>query len=282
MSNSQIRRSVIAGTWYPGRKETLRTAVETYFNQVVLDSLSDTLQGEVKSLISPHAGYIYSGQVAAYAYRTVVGKKYDAVIVAGPSHRIAFHGVSVYDGGGYETPLGVVPIDIDLAGLILKEDSSLFAAPETHQAEHSIEIQLPFLQVALGDFQFVPLLMGDQDRRTCEQVAGAISRAAKGRKILVVGSSDLSHYHTYHQAVKLDAAVLKSLEDFDAPGLLDGLQNRSSEACGGGPMALAMMVAKALGADRAKVLKYLNSGDVTGDKSGVVGYAAAAFYQRII
>jgi MEMO1 family protein len=282
LNNGQIRKSVIAGTWYPGRKEALRTAVETYFSQVTLNSLSEALEGEVKSLISPHAGYIYSGQIAAYAYRTVLEKKYDAVIVAGPSHRIAFHGVSVYDEGGYETPLGVVPIDVELAKLIVKEDSSLFAAPEKHIEEHSIEIQLPFLQVALGNFRFVPLLMGDQDRRTCEHVAGAISRAAKGRKILVVGSSDLSHYHAYHQAVKLDAAVLKTLEDFDPQGLLDGIQNRSSEACGGGPMALAMMVAKELGADQAKVLKYLNSGDVTGDKSGVVGYTAAAFYQRMI
>ncbi len=281
MKRGQIRKSVIAGTWYPGRKDALRSTIEDFFSRVSPDALAGVREGDVLSLISPHAGYIYSGQVAAHAYRAIQGKTYDAVIVAGPSHRIPFRGVSVFDEGGYETPLGIVPVDLELAGRIADEGGALFSGPEKHAEEHSIEIQLPFLQVALGDFRFVPLLMGDQDRRTCEQVARAIGGAAGGRKILVVGSSDLSHYHSYDQAVELDAVVLKHLKNFSPQELLDDLRVNSAEACGGGPMAVAMLAARELGADQARVLKYLNSGDVTGDKRGVVGYAAAAFYRKV-
>ena len=140
-----------------------------------------------------------------------------------------------------------------------------------------MEIQLPFLQVALGDFSFVPLVMGDQNENTCQELAAAIYKAAGGKKILIVGSSDLSHFHNYNMAKKLDAIVLGYLKDSDAAGLLETLENGTAEACGGGPMAVAMLVARMLGANKAHLLKYANSGDVTGDKSSVVGYAAAVY-----
>jgi AmmeMemoRadiSam system protein B len=270
-----LRKSVIAGSWYPGKASILRQDIEKYFA-----AAPDTdLKGEIVGLIVPHAGYVYSGQVAAYAYKLIRGQKYEAVIVVGPSHRVAFHGVSVFGRGGYETPLGVVPIATDLADVIRTFGKTVEEIPAAHLQEHSLEIQLPFLQVALGDFSFVPLVMGDQNAETCYNLAEAIYRAVKGKKVLIVGSSDLSHFHNYNMAMQMDAIVLKHLQDSDTDGLLKSLDSDICEACGGGPMVVTLLAAKLLGARQSQLLNYANSGDVTGDKSSVVGYAAAAYYK---
>jgi hypothetical protein len=268
-----LKKSVIAGSWYPGNPTILKKDIENYFNSVPYLEL----EGEVVGLIAPHAGYTYSGQVAASAYNLVRGKKYDAVIIVGPSHRVAFHGVSIFSTGGYETPLGIVPVAEELAKKIKILSKTVVDIPEAHLQEHSVEIQLPFLQVALGNFSFIPLVMGDQGANTCQELAKAIYEAARGEKILIVGSSDLSHFYNYNMAKKMDAAVLRHLEDGDAVGLLESLENGTAEACGGGPMVVAMLVARMMNANKPHLLKYANSGDVTGDKSSVVGYAAAVY-----
>lgn len=268
-----FKKSVIAGSWYPGVPSILRRDIENYFNSVPYLEL----EGEVVGVIAPHAGYVYSGQVAANAYNLVRGKKYDAVIIVGPSHRVAFHGVSIFSTGGYETPLGIVPVAEELANKIKILSKTVVDIPEAHLQEHSVEIQLPFLQVALGNFSFIPLVMGDQGANTCQELARAIYEAADGKKILIVGSSDLSHFYNYNMAKKLDAVVLRHLKDGDAVGLLESLENGTAEACGGGPMVVAMLVARMMNANKPHLLKYANSGDVTGDKNLVVGYAAAVY-----
>ena len=270
---NDLKKSVIAGSWYPGAPSILRSDIENYFNSVP----ELELEGEVVGVIAPHAGYVYSGQVAANAYNLVRGKKYDAVIVVGPSHRVAFHGVSIFSTGGYETPLGIVPVAEELAKKIKIFSKTVVDIPEAHLQEHSVEIQLPFLQVALDNFSFIPLVMGDQGANTCQELARAIYEAARGKKILIVGSSDLSHFYNYNIAKKLDTVILRHLKDGDANGLLESLENGTAEACGGGPMVVAMFVARMMGANKAHLLKYANSGDVTGDKSSVVGYAAAVY-----
>jgi MEMO1 family protein len=267
-----IKKSIIAGSWYPGNPSILRRDIENYFN-----SASAELKGEIVGLIAPHAGYMYSGQIAAYAYNLTRGKKYDAVIVVGPSHRVAFHGVSVFSRGGYETPLGIVPVDEELAEKIKKISPIVTDFPGAHLQEHSVEIQLPFLQVALGDFSFLPLVMGDQDAPTCQELAEAIYKASRGKKILMVGSSDLSHFYSYNKAKKMDAIVLDYLKNGDAAGLLKSLEKGEVEACGGGPMAVVMLAARMMKANKAHLLKYANSGDVTGDKNSVVGYTSAVY-----
>ena len=269
-----IRKPAIAGSWYPGDPEALRKEIRGFFDRVDRRSF----EGYVIGLIAPHAGYMYSGQVAAYGYKLIEGKSYDAVVVVGPSHRYPFRGVSIYEDGAYETPLGVVPVDRDLSAKILAKSRRVSPVLMAHQQEHSLEIQIPFLQVALGDFSFVPLIMGDQDEATCEDLAAAIVAAAGNRHVLIVGSSDLSHFHTYNQAMAMDGVVLDHIREMDARGLLRDLNQDLCEACGGGPAAVAMMASRRLGADGAEVLKYANSGDVTGDRSSVVGYAAAVFY----
>ena len=270
-----LRKSVIAGAWYPGDSKVLRADIERYLKKVPpLES-----DGQVVGVISPHAGYVYSGEVAAHAYKTIKGQSFDSVIVIGPSHRVYFRGISVYDRGGYETPLGIVPVDVALAEKIMDSGEHISFIPSGHAQEHSVEIQLPFLQVVLGSFEFVPIVMGDQKRQACEELTEAIVNAVMGKKVLVVGSSDLSHYHPYEQAVKMDARVVSRLEEMDVDGLFNDLESGVSEACGAGPIAVTMMVARRLGADQAKLLRYANSGDVTEDRSGVVGYAAAAFFK---
>jgi MEMO1 family protein len=269
-----LRKAAIAGSWYPGHASALKQDIEKYFANVPdLD-----LKGEISGLIAPHAGYLYSGQVAAYAYKLICGRSYATVVIVGPSHRVAFPGVSIFSRGGYETPLGVVPIAEEIADNIKNFSGIVNDIPTAHLQEHSLEIQLPFLQVALGDFSFVPLVMGDQRADACYELAEAIYQAVKGKKILLVGSSDLSHFHNYNKASQLDAVVLKYLQFGDAAGLLKSLDSDIGEACGGGPMAVAMLVAQKMGAEKSKLLKYANSGDVTGDKSSVVGYASAVFY----
>ncbi len=269
-----LRKSAIAGSWYPGKSATLRQEIEKYFAYVP----DLYLEGEIAGIVAPHAGYLYSGQVAAYAYKLIRGKKYDAVVIVGPSHHVAFPGVSVFSRGGYETPLGIVSISEDLAENIKNFSGIVKDIPVAHLQEHSLEIQLPFLQVALGDVPFVPLVMGDQKADTCYELAEAIYSALQDKKVLIVGSSDLSHFHNYNVASQMDAVALKHLQSGDAAGLLKSLNSDICEACGGGPMAVAMLVAKKMGAEKAQLLKYANSGDVTGDKSSVVGYAAAVYY----
>jgi AmmeMemoRadiSam system protein B len=269
-----IRKSVVAGSWYPDNPRTLREDIETYFNRVT----EDPVQGKIIGLVAPHAGYIYSGQVAAHAYKQIMNKYYDVVIVVGPSHRLLFNGVSVLNKGGYETPLGIVRVHEDIANKIMKRNENISDIKAAHVQEHAIEIQLPFLQVALGDFDFVPIVMGNQDYQMCKELAETIIRAVENKNALVVGSSDLSHFYPYTRAMEMDQLVLKHIKKMDAVGLARDMEENLCEACGGGPIVATTMVAKRLGADKARLLKYANSGDVTGDKHSVVGYASAIFF----
>jgi AmmeMemoRadiSam system protein B/AmmeMemoRadiSam system protein A len=272
----EVRRPAVAGSFYPSDPQTLSREVRDFFSRVPREKVG----GEIVALVSPHAGYIYSGQVAAYAFKLVEGMKYDAVVVVAPSHRAYFHGASVYDRGGYETPLGLLPVDKGLCQKLKEESNLIHFVAQAHAQEHSLEVQLPFLQEALGQFHLVPIVIGDQSYRTCEAVGKAIARATQGKKVLLVASTDLSHFHSYDEAVKLDNVILEDLRAFDPKRLAEDLNSGKGEACGGGPVLAAMIAAQERGANGAQVLKYLNSGDVTGDRSSVVGYGAATFVKN--
>jgi AmmeMemoRadiSam system protein B/AmmeMemoRadiSam system protein A len=272
----EVRKPAVAGSFYPGDGKTLYRQVRELLSQAAKEEVA----GEIVGLVSPHAGYIYSGLVAAHAFKTVEGMMFDAVVVVAPSHRVRFQGASVYDRGGYETPLGVLPIEKDLCQKLKSESNLIQFLPQAHSQEHSLEVQLPFLQEVLGKFNLVPMILGSQDYRSSETVGKAIARAVKGKKVLLVASTDLSHYHPYDRAVQLDKIILDDIQAFDAQKLGRDLDAGKGEACGGGPVMAVMVAAKELGANRARILKYMNSGDVTGDRSGVVGYAAAAFFRN--
>lgn len=280
MRKEEIRHSVIAGSWYPGNPVTLENEIKSFLANVE----SPKVRGRIVALISPHAGYMYSGQVAAYAYKQVQGEKISTVIIVAPSHRAYFHGASIYKKGSYETPLGLVPLDYAMIDSIMSNDSDIGYVPQAHAQEHSLEIELPFLQVVLRDFKLVPIVMGDQSWDNCMKLANAIVKAVKtapgSKSILLVASSDLSHFHPYKSAVELDKTLLDDVGEFNPQKLNESLQKGKCEACGGGPIMTIMLAAKGLGATKAKVLKYENSGDVTGDKSSVVGYMAAVLYDN--
>jgi AmmeMemoRadiSam system protein B/AmmeMemoRadiSam system protein A len=275
MAKQNIRESVIAGSWYPGDPATLTKDIKGYLARVP----EKKIDGELVALISPHAGYIYSGQVAAYSYELLEGRHYDIVVIVAPSHHARFHGASIYPRGGFRTPLGIVPIDETICDELLDKSPITNSLPEAHAQEHSLEIQLPFLQVVLKDFKLVPIVMGEQDLATCEELGRVIAAVIKGKNALVVASTDLSHFHPYDQAKALDKVVLDRVAAFDAQGLSRDLDQGRCEACGGGPVVAVMVAARALGADKGEVLHYANSGDVTGDRSSVVGYMAAALYK---
>jgi AmmeMemoRadiSam system protein B len=272
-----IRKSTIAGSWYPGRPDSLRSQIQGFLKAV---PESAPPAGELVALISPHAGYQYSGGVAAHAYKLLINQPFKQVVIVAPSHRHAFRGASIDQKSGYETPLGLIPVDQALSRE-LREKSKIFRyVPEGHAREHALEIQIPFLQETLKEFSITAIIQGSQDEETSEELARALAQVLKGKKVLLLASSDLSHFHTYDQAKDLDKKVLDRVAAFDEKGLMQDLKVDRVEACGGGPLVTVMKTARLLGANESRVLQYANSGDVTGDRSGVVGYLAAAFYKR--
>lgn len=272
----EIREPAVSGTFYPNPPEILSRDVKKYLE----NAKKEKIDGEIVALVAPHAGYMYSGQVAAHAYKLIEGKSFDSVMVVAPSHRIDFKGASLYDRGAYRTPLGLVPIDLELSKKMMERWKGVRFFPEAHAQEHSLEVQLPFLQIVLKSFKLIPVVMEPYwSHETCQSLSQAIAETVRGKNVLLVASTDLSHFHSYEKAVSLDQVVLQHLDRFEIEGLSRDLREGRCEACGGGPIITVMLAAKALGANRGKVVKYLNSGDVTGDRSRVVGYAAAAFYK---
>lgn len=261
----KIRKSIIAGSWYPGNASELKEMLKEFYSNVNEQSL-----GYLVGLVEPHAGYIYSGQVAAYGYRQIKNKNYKKVIILGPSHRHSFYGISIANYTHFETPLGLVKVSEETKKLL--DESGIFLdEPLAHLQEHSVEIQLPFLQYSLGnDFEIIPLVVGSLTDKDVEEAANILISHMDGNT-LIIASSDLSHYHDYNTAVSLDKRCIDSILR------LDYQEAKKCEMCGYYPVLILMKIAEKLDL-KTKLLRYANSGDVTGDKSGVVGYAAIAFY----
>ena len=272
---ARVRQPAVAGAFYDADPDVLRRHVDSLLDQ----ARGATVKGSIKGLVSPHAGYIYSGSTAAVGYRLLRGKSYDAVILVGPSHREFFTGASIYPGDSYRTPLGDVPVHKEMRDELVKEGGTIMLSDAGHRGEHCLEVQLPFLQRVLGEFSIVPIIIGNQRREFCLALGNALAKAASRRNVLLVASSDLSHYHPYDEAVKLDRQVIGLVEALDEKTMMDQIEEERIEACGGGPVVSVMHAAKLLGANRSQVLFYCNSGDVTGDKDAVVGYLSAAFLQ---
>ena len=254
--------------WYPSKAVALRREVSEYLDQApALD-----LPGDVVGLVAPHAGYFFSGHVAGAGYRQVRDGDYETVVLIGPDHTgVAMGGLTFADYDAWHTPLGDVPVDRELIAAL---GERINLQQVDHEREHSLEVQLPFLQTAMSDFKLVPIIMGDQAPTTCRELGLAIADVVGDRRVLLVASTDLSHYFSYDHARQLDEGTLKYVLDFDAEGLAGALARGKAQACGGGPVASVMCAARVLGASQAHLVKYANSGDVWGDRSQVVGYAA--------
>ncbi len=276
-----IRQSVIAGSWYPAQPDVLRRTLEGY----LADVEKVELEGELKALISPHAGYAYSGPTAAYAYKQLEdGPAFDTVAVLSPSHQAYLGRFAVTKADYYETPLGLVEVDAELVEALGKEVTLNRVG---HDGEHSLEIQLPFLQQVLGPFTLLPVMLGeplsnDRSLATCRELSTALAKLLRDSKALLVASTDLSHLYDYNDVVRHDRVMVELVERFDIESLARALMEGRCQACGGAPVVAALLTAQALGANRAKVLHHTNSGDVTGNRrpgSYTVGYMAAAIYQ---
>jgi hypothetical protein len=273
---SPVRASPIAGSWYPGEARALRAEVDRY----LADVPATLLPGRLIGLIAPHAGLRYSGPVAAHAYAMLRGRDRLVAVLVGPSHRAAFDGVALYGRGAFETPLGRAVIDEALAARLLEGSDVVFADERPHRLEHCLEMQLPFLQHLVPDLRIVPLLMGRQVRDEVDALARALALVAGAPDVLLIASSDLSHYHPAPVANRLDAEVIAEVEALRPEGLMDLLERSHDHACGGGPMVAVMKASRDAGARAARVLRYADSGDAgERDKSRVVGYVAAALLE---
>jgi hypothetical protein len=274
---TDIRRPAVAGQFYPGDAAKLAKLIAGYFAKVDKVAIS----GRPTALICPHAGYQYSGKVAAKAYKLLEGEQYDTVVVVSPYHRNFFQGCSVYEGDGYETPLGVIEIDTEVAEKIGSINPLVYLSRQGHgtgaqRGEHSLEVQLPFLQIVLGKFKLVPIIMGDQEEESVRGLGEVLASVLNGRNALMVASTDLSHFHPEKEANRLDGKVREAIESFDPAEVMRVLSSGEGEACGGGPVAAVMTAAKRLGSDAVKFIDYRTSGATTGDFNEVVGYLSAA------
>ncbi len=274
---SRVRKPAVAGTFYPADPKELAKMVDGFLAQAKVPAIKDLV-----AVVSPHAGYPYSGPVAGYSYALLKGRKVERVVVISPSHIDNFDFSAVFDGTAYATPLGTVPVDqafaakLGAAGALVK----VFSRGHTvsgGRPEHALEVQLPFLQRVLGKFQLVPVVMGDQSYEASRALGLALAELIQGTGTIIVASSDLSHFHPYATAVSLDRKTLRAIEEWDYLSLSRNLERRVWEACGGGPIVAAMIASERLGARQATLLKYANSGDTAGDKTQVVGYGAMAF-----
>ena len=285
---TDLRPMSVAGTWYPAAADRLQFEVERCLEGASIDDVAAPV-----AIIAPHAGLKYSGPVAAFAYHALGDARYSSIVLVGPSHFVGFRGVSIWPRGAWQTPFGPVQVDEQLAEAIRAASQEVAEHRDAHGREHSLEMQLPFIAHLLPGVPIVPMVMGYQSRETAFGLGDAIARALSGPEgpplrrerssgpsgpPLLVASSDLSHYQDARTAAKMDGVVLQHVEQLDADGLMQALEEEPQHACGGGPMVAVMHAARLLGASRARVLKYGDSGDVSGDKSAVVGYMAAAIW----
>lgn len=243
----------------------------------------ETLPGPIVGLVCPHAGYEYSGAIAAAGYKQLTGLSFSTVVVVSPSHRAFFRGCSVYSGGAYRTPLGDIPVDLEFCARLTETDPLIALSDIGHEAigggfEHGLEVHLPFLQIVLGQFSLVPIVMGDQEYQTARRLGELLGSISKLGRTLIVASSDLAHGHDYQTTRRLDATAAEAIQSFSHNKFYDLYSDGACEACGGGPITATMIATQSMGADGAKLLSRTTSADVTGDKAGyIVGYLAAVF-----
>jgi hypothetical protein len=281
----KLRRAQVAGSFYSGTKTALTSEIEGCFTHRLgpgrLPTLAQVGERRLVGLVCPHAGYIYSGPVAAKSYFELARDgKPDKIVIIGPNHTGAGSGVSMMSEGIWETPLGQAEIDSETAGAISKESDIIDLDDHAHLYEHSIEVQLPFLQYVLkAKFDFVPICMMMQDLETSAEVGEAVGRALKGKNALIIASSDMTHYESADSAKRKDRLAIDAILALDDAKLQETVESHRISMCGHGPVASMIAASKVLDAKTAQLLGYSTSGDITGDNIEVVGYLAASIHR---
>ena len=271
-----IRQPGSAGTFYSKQKNILEREVAVFLESSSPIEIPDRVYG----IVVPNDPFIASGGVAARAFRQILDMPFEYVVVISPSHHTYFEEISLFKGDAYSTPIGQSEVDKKLVWEITNYSSRLISSTLGHEIdEHGIEVQLPFLQHIVGDFKLIPIVMGNQDTENINILSEALTAVLKGKKVLIVASSNLSANHTYERASIIDKRTISHLENFEVEKLNTDFQDGSVQMSGGGAVVTTMSVCKRLGAKNAKVLLYRNSGDMGSSKDNVVGYASAIFYK---
>ena len=271
----QIKKPVVSGAFYPDSAKILAERIKQFLDWAEIKK-SDK---DILVLILPHAGYDYSGSVAAYGYKAIKDKPIRTVIIIGPSHFEYFDGISVYPQGVWQTPLGNVPIDKELAEKLIQNYPKISFYEPAFAREHSLEVQVPFLQIVLDNFEIVPIVTGKLSYENCQILSQALLEVTQDRKdILIVASTDMSHYRSYDEANRIDNLTIEELKTLNPESLYSKLVTEECELCGAAAVITSLLYARSKGSDGIEILKYANSGDICGDKRRVVGYLSAAIY----
>jgi MEMO1 family protein len=270
-----VRPSPIAGRWYEGDPIMLARILDEYLEDAALPEM----EGEVVAVMAPHAGHKYSGAVAGYAFATLRGRKPDLVAVVAPMHHPYLEPLITTQHAAYSTPLGDVPVDKDALGeldRLLNSELGFGLAPVQHDPEHSLEIELPFLQRALSsEWKLLPVMVRAREPRVSQALGKALAHVLRDKNFVMVASTDLSHFYNQQTALNYDRAMLNAIESFDPDAAFDLERAGKGFACGLGAFTAVMWAARELGADKVNVLRHATSANVTGDYSSVVGYGAA-------
>jgi len=266
-----IRKAVVAGQFYPGGKDLLSRQIDLFLREAPRETIDATIRG----LIVPHAGYVYSGKIAARAYAAASGSSVETVVIIGPAHHLGFHGCSVYQEGGYETPLGIAEIDAPLAKRISRSGGFLFR-PGAHREEHSIEVQVPFIQTVFPGAKIVPILMGYPESETVLALSAALKKCLPGTRSLIIASTDLSHFLAHEEASVRDEETIRSIRELKTKSLLRKIERGANIMCGGGPVLSLLEYARAYPGTTVKAFAYADSSEAGGPEDRVVGYFAGA------
>lgn len=270
----KIRKTAVSGLFYPADADELKQLVMSLLDE----NKSDKKYENIVGIVSPHAGYVYSGKTAAVAYNVLKeNSEFETAIILSPSHHKFFEGSCIYDGDAYETPLGSIPINKAIAKYIVDSGESIFFGESGHKEEHALEVQIPFLQVITDYCDIVPIVIGNQSIQNLRELANILSELIDDRTI-IIASSDLSHFHSKEKALELDNVVVNRISNFEYPELYKDLASENCEACGGGGIVTLLETADIIGRNNSEVISHTDSGDVSNDNSSVVGYISAVIY----
>ncbi|MCR4336276.1 MAG: AmmeMemoRadiSam system protein B [Candidatus Omnitrophica bacterium] len=272
-----IKEPNVSGQFYPSDPTKLSTQIDQFLEAASLPPTDKP----IAMVIAPHAGYMYSGGVAAHSFKAVRGYPYKTIVILAPSHDSRFQSISIWPQGGFRTPLGVVPVDEDFAKNLVGQHEKFVFDPQAYAREHSLEVEIPFLQKVFKDFKIVPVVMGQTTPQVLDLFAQKLSEGIGDRDdVLIVVSTDLSHYHPDSEARPMDQKTIQAIQNLQAQEAWNKCVTGEMEMCGFVPVTTALLLAKKRGWTDVEVLKYATSGDVTGDKSQVVGYSSVVFYKE--
>jgi len=285
-----LRHPVVSGLFYPDEPGELERIITGYLDKIDKKELYTRIEEQTGIedaskltplvVIAPHAGYIFSGKIQAFSYAILMNAVVETVVIIGPSHQKQFKGISVNLDSAYQTPLGNVAVDLEFAHALIDHSRDFNHIEEAHLSEHTIEVQLPFLQVLMRDIKIVPVLFGQQNRESSvllkEALVSVMNRVQKSCVVIV--STDLSHYHPHVEASSLDKRLIQDIRNMDPESFYSNIKAGKSEACGFGGILTGLMLAKERGRGKSAILAYMDSGEVSGDRKKVVGYLSAAMY----